>query len=394
MESKGCRTVTIKEIFPLFKGDEQANAIELVSLEEVGNCVVALKGLYQSGDRALFVEPDYCLPDIDLFRDYICPGGDPKKCRLGSKNRVRAIKFNLHKGDSNPVYSYGVLVSSVQVEEHTKLNLHDVSIEWDKRLGIEKWEEPETFRDGSGKVVTCEFPQEMYKTDEENINNLVNDILFPVYLIGTEKIDGGSITIWYKNGKSGIASRKQGRPLTYIKVVGYRKPNIFHKLLTKLTKGKYMFNGKILKLAESDDKFVVVGKPYLELLTGYCRENGRNLALRGELVGKGCKGSGNRNNPKAKEESHIELFGIDDYNSNAVKIEYDSARLIAQELRIPFVKEYFQKTFETKEEIFNACQKIFDAEKESGRIIEGIVLRNVSGKFSTKLMNLDYDSTK
>ena len=52
MEGKGCRTVTIKKIFPLFKGEEQANAIELVSLEEVGNCVVALKGLYRSGDRA------------------------------------------------------------------------------------------------------------------------------------------------------------------------------------------------------------------------------------------------------------------------------------------------------------------------------------------------------
>ena len=56
--------------------------------------------------------------------------------------------------------------------------------------------------------------------------------------------------------------------------------------------------------------------------------------------------------------------------------------------------EYFQRTFETKEEIFDTYQKIFDAKKENGRIIEGLVLRNVSGKFSMKLMNLDYDSTK
>ena len=394
MENKGCRVVTIKEIFPLFKGEEQANAIELVSLEEVGNCIVALKGLYQSGDKALFVEPDYCLSDIELFREYICPAGDPKKCRLGSKNRVRAIKFNLHTGNGMPVYSYGVLVSAAQVEEQAKLNVNDSAIAWDTQLGIVKWEEPETFHGGGGKSVTCEFPQGMYKTDEENINNLINEIQFPVYLIGTEKVDGGSITIWYKDGKSGVASRKQGRPLMYQKIVGHRKPNLFHKLLTKLTKGRYRYDGRIIKLAESDDQFVVTGKPYLELLQEYCRNNGRHLALRGELVGKGCKGSGNSNNPKAKEESHIEFFGVDDYQHHTVKTEYHSARQIVSEMGMQFVKEYFQKNFETKEEIFAACQKIFDEEKENGRIIEGIVLRNLTGNFSMKLMNLEYDSRK
>jgi hypothetical protein len=286
------------------------------------------------------------------------------------------------------------MVPSGQVEAFAKVKLNDLSIDWDKEIGIVKWEEPETFSDGGGKVVTSEFPQGMYKTDEENINNLVNDIQFPVFLIGTEKIDGGSLTIWYKNGQSGICSRKQGRPLTYNKIVGYRKPNFFHQFLTKLTKGRYRYDGRIIQLAESDDKFVVIGKPYLELLTNYCRKNGRNLALRSELVGKGNKGSGNPKNPKAKEESHIELFGVDDYTQNTVRLDYNEARRIADELGIPYVKEYFQKTFETKEDIFETCQKIFDAEKETGRIIEGIVLRNPSGNFSMKLMNMFYDSTK
>ena len=394
MENRGCRVVTIKEIFPLFKGEEQANVIELVSLEEVGNSIVTQKGLYRSGDRALFVEPDFCLSDIDLFKEYICPLGDPKKCRLGSKNRVRAIKFNLHTGDGNPVYSYGVLITDAQVESYTKLKISDDSIDWDKQLGIVKWEEPEAFYGAGGKAVTCDFPNEMYHTDEENINNLINDIKFPSFFIGTEKVDGSSITIWYKNGKSGIASRKQGRPLIYKKIVGYRKPTIFHKFLTKLTKGKYRYDGRIIKLSESDDHFVTVGKPYLELLTKYCEQNGCHLALRGELVGKGCKGSGNSNNPKSKEESHIEFFGIDDYTHSTVRMVYDKVETITGELGLQLVKEYFRRTFDTKEEIFNACQKIFDEEKENGRIIEGIVLRNLTGTFSTKLMNLEYDSRK
>ena len=150
----------------------------------------------------------------------------------------------------------------------------------------------------------------------------------------------------------------------------------------------------IIKYSESDDHFVTVGKPHLELLIKHCQENGCQLALRGELVGKGCKGSGNSNNPKAREESHIELFGVDDYSKNTVKMEYAAARLIAEKLGMLYVKEYFQKTFETKEELFDTCQKIFNEEKENGRIIEGIVLRNPTGNFSMKLMNLEYDSRK
>ena len=386
---KGCKVVTIKEITPLFKGEEQANSIELVSLEEIGNQIVAQKGLYIPGEKALFIQPDFCLSDIPLFQEYICPFGDPKKCRLGSKYRVRAIKFNLHTGNNNPVYSYGVLAQSSDVQKHTNMALSD-DTDYDKLLGIVKWEEPESFQSG-GKVVSCPFPSAMYHTDEDNINNVINDIKFPVYLIGTEKCDGSSITIWYKGGKSGIASRKLGRPLTYQKVVGHKKPCIFIRFLKLFG---YKYDGKIIETVESDDQFVVSGKPYLETLIKYCEQNGCNLALRGELVGKGSKGSGNPNNPKAKEEKHVEFFGIDDYTANTVRFEYEKMRNVAGEMGLQVVKEYFQKTFESKEEIFDTCQEFFDKEQEEGRIIEGIVLRNPAGSFSVKLMNMLYDSKK
>ena len=386
---KGCKIVTIKEIIPLYKGEEQANAIELVSLEEIGNQIVAQKGLYKSGDKALFIQPDFCLSDTALFQEYISPGGDPKKCKLGSKNRVRAIKFNLHTGNNNPVYSYGILVNSADIKEHTKLELNSEA-DYDALLGIVKWEEPEPFH-GGGKVASIPFPSGMYQTDEENINNVINDIQFPANLIGTEKCDGSSITIWYKGGKYGIASRKLGRPLTYKKVVGKKEPNVFIKLLTIFG---YKYDGSIVETVESDDQFVVAGKPHLEKLIKYCEQNGCHLALRGELVGKGCKGSGNSNNPKAKEESHIEFFGIDNFNHGTVKFEYDKMQSIANELGLQLVKEYFQKTFDSKEELFETCQAIFDKELEGKRIIEGIVLRNPEGTFSVKLMNLLYDSKK
>ena len=384
---KGCRIVTIKEMLPLFKGEEPANAIELVSLVEIGNQIVAQKGLYKSGDKALFIQPDYCLSDIPIFQEYITPGGDPKKCRLGSKYRVRAIKFNLHTGNNAPVYSYGILVNENDLKNHG-FPLLDIS---DETLGIVKWEEPEPSVGGGKQGATAPFPSIMYQTDEENINNIINDIKFPVLLIGTEKVDGSSITIWFKNGRSGIASRKLGRPLSYKKITGYKKPNIFHKFLKLFG---YKHDEKIIELVESDDQFVVAGKPFLKLLEDFCSKNVVELALRGELVGKGAKGSGNPNNPKAKEERHIEFFGIDDYSSFAAKLPYDDVKKYAEQLGLQMVKEYFQETFNNKEEIIDACQKIFDEEQETGRLIEGIVLRNPSQTFSVKLMNMLYDSKK
>ena len=45
--NKPVQIVTIKNRIPLYKGEEKANAIEIVELEEVGYELVAGKGLYQ-----------------------------------------------------------------------------------------------------------------------------------------------------------------------------------------------------------------------------------------------------------------------------------------------------------------------------------------------------------
>jgi hypothetical protein len=89
--------LTVKNKIPLFKGEEQANSIEIIQLEEVGFEVVSQKDLYQIGDKAVYIQPDYCLSDISLFESFLRP--TKGSCKLGSNNRIRAIKFNLHKGD-------------------------------------------------------------------------------------------------------------------------------------------------------------------------------------------------------------------------------------------------------------------------------------------------------
>ena len=68
--------VTIKNKIPLFKDEEKANRIELIQFEENGFEVVSQKDLYKIGDKAIYIQPDYCVSDISLFDVFIRPNGD------------------------------------------------------------------------------------------------------------------------------------------------------------------------------------------------------------------------------------------------------------------------------------------------------------------------------
>jgi hypothetical protein len=115
--------VTIKNKIPLYKGDEQANSIEVIELEEVGFELVANKTLYQIGDKAVYIQPDYCVSDIPLFESFIRPNGNESKSMLGKieglPRRIRAKKFTLSKEpNGDPVYSNGILLLYYEVQEY------------------------------------------------------------------------------------------------------------------------------------------------------------------------------------------------------------------------------------------------------------------------------------
>lgn len=383
--------VTIKSKKALFKGEEKALSIELVELEEVGYTLVAQIGLYQIGDKAVFIQPDYSLPDIKLFESFHRPGGDPKKSLLGSNGRIKAKKFNLHIGDGLPVYSYGILLPLIGIHDYIS-STHKRSFDFTKDddltklLGVTKWEEPDD-RSGSGVKggQSRPFPQGMYRTDEENINNLWNNIKYPILLVGTEKIDGSSITLYYKDGKAGICSRNLDKPLNITKIIGFRQKTFLEKLM--------FWTNPDLKLyqeMESDSDFVKIGKPYLDKLVAYCKQNNQSIALRGELNGKGLKGSGNKNNPSTKLEPNIIFYGMDYYNDTTIKAPealFDS--LVTHYLGFNRCKVVFNKQFNSKEELLEECNTYF-----KDNLIEGIVVRTTDSSFSAKIMNLEYDSKK
>jgi len=395
--------VTIKNKIPLFKSEEKAEKIELIQLEENGFELVSQKDLYQIGDKAVYIQPDYCLSDIPLFEGFIRPNGDESKSMLGKvgglPRRIRAKKFNFHRGDGNSVYSNGILLPIGEIKAYLDRKLNPFVKFLDKKgdflpdynlseaLEITKYEEPEN-NSGSGVKggSSIAFPQGIIRTDEENFNNLVHHVekLLPTRLIGKMKIDGSSITLWCKDGKSGIASRNLGKPLTIKRVIGRRKKTL---LETILFWKKPDLN--IYEEVECDSDFVKYGKPYLDKLIEYCDEYKVNLVLQGELCGKGMKGSGNKNNPTAKEPTDIIFFNVCKYENQSIKLSEEDFNLYANALELKTPELYFNKIFTTIEEIKQECESVFKSE-----LIEGIVLRDENHNFSCKFMNNEYDSKK
>ena len=387
--------VIIKNKIPLYKGDEQANSIEVIELEEVGFELVANKTLYQVGDKAVYIQPDYCVSDIPLFESFIRPDGQEHRSMLGKveglPRRIRAKKFTLSKEpNGDPVYSNGILLPYSEVVDYVgALILENVDLT--KKLGITKYEEPDPVSKSGLRSGQTEgkFPEGIYKTDEENINNLWNHIEkkigYPITLVGTEKVDGSSITIGVtpKIPEGFICSRNLRKKLTIKKVTGRRTKKWYEKLMFWTNPDLNLYTE-----VENDDDFVKYGKPYLDLLI----DSGEtNLIFRGELNGGKLKGSGNKNNPASKEQPNIKFFGIDEINDygEAEKVPYLLFKTECEKAGIPLVKEVFNKEFNSKEELLAECNNYFKT-----NMIEGIVVRTLDSKFSAKIMNLHYDSMK
>ena len=382
--------VTIKEKIQLYKGEEPANAIELLEIVEYGYELISAKDRFQVGDKALLVEPDYNLPDTEFWKDWTAPGGDPKKSKLGSHNRIRAVKFNLHRGDGMPVYSNGILLSIEEVEKSTGRKVltqikwtDEIATQVASEFGIYKYEAPERTKGNTGQTgASRDFPVGLYKSDEPNINKY--NFPFPIQLVGSEKLDGSSITIYVKDGKGGICSRNLEKPLTYFKKTGFDKS--WRAWFWSL----FGYDRATYTEIESDSEFVKVGKPYLDKLVEYCNERKLSVALRGELVGQGASnGSGNKNNPHSKVEPTIYFYGADWFFSNAERMTHEDYINLVVALGFQHPTIVFNQVLESREDLLKACENYF-----SNNMIEGIVVRSLDGKWSAKCMNLEYDSRK
>ena len=412
LENQSVQIVTIKNLIPLWKKDEPANSIELVQFEELGFEVVSQKDLYKIGDKAVFINPDYCLSDIPLFDSFLRPNGDPSKCKLGKNNRIRAIKFNFHRGDGIQVFSQGVLLPFKEVDdyatEHLKHNSYLLEPTLAEILGITKYEAQE---ESSGHVnggSSAAFPKGMYVTDEVNIEKLWSHVSYPLQCTMTEKEDGSSITIYFNNNDQGIASRKLKKPLWLEKTI-YAKTFTFRQKVLKFF-GFKVTPSKEQVYVKNDSDFVTYGESYYHALLDHGDQlNPNGLALRGELRGRGLTGSGNKNNPAKDLDPDVVFYGADDYSTGvterlpnetfyyiinalneACQKDSDYEDSDYEDVVFKTTKIAFQGVVNSKEEIQQIARDYFANHK-----VEGLVIREdkVTG-FSAKIMNPEYDAKK
>lgn len=387
VEIKPVQICTVKAKKVLYKDGEPAERIEQIVLEENDFTLVAQKDLYEVGSKVFYIQPDFNLPDSELFDGFIRPFGDPKKSILGSHNRIRAKKFSFLTEEGNIIYSIGIMLPIEDVKKfHPKIDLNKDLAE---QIGVYKRPSDEGSNGSSGKVNGgYEFPSGFYKTDETNILNVVKRMEFPKRYIGSLKADGSSITLFYENEfKKGVVSRSLVRPFKIKKNKGLRKPTFFEKI-------KKFFGYKVdlreFDMVENDDKFLTLGKPYFDKIEEYCFQNHIQLAFRGEAYGSRWGGSGNKNNPHFNKEEGILFFGVDKIDSGiTLKLGDADFKRITDDLGFERVPLVFDQVFETKEELFGMCDTYFKT-----NLIEGIVIRDEDSKFSAKYMNPEYDSKK
>jgi len=160
--------VTVYALIPIYKESNEANSIQVARVknskgEELQYDIIVGKGLWNIGDKGIYVQPDYCLPFTKHFLEYTQPNGDPAKSKLGKKNRVKAIKFNFaFKNDDGPIYSNGVLLpmnKELEVLIKSSKNLME-------DLQVTKYISEDGLDSSQKKEDDEDFPSFLYHTDE------------------------------------------------------------------------------------------------------------------------------------------------------------------------------------------------------------------------------------
>lgn len=412
----------IEKIIPIFKNGIEAQNICVIKLYNLGWDIVVQKGLYKINDEAYFIQPDFCLSDIALFDSFIRPGGELNKSKLGKNNRIRAIKFNFQfEGKTDPIFSFGILLPKTEVDKFIKrdCDVEDIT----EILGITKYEEPESA--GSG-LVSGGKPLFLYTTDEDNIMNQKSHVSrlcngnteFGI----TIKRDGSSFTQYFRKNEetfyTGICSRNLEKKLeqSYVSEYVDSNGNTYHKYINPETKIKGWFcdslnDFKTDKELENNDSFTTikteVKDSWIDLShksglfengMKYCIDNDVQLVFRAEIFGQGLKGSGNKSNPDSNSKQTLCVFGIDRLETGfSVRQhfgdEYNIVK-VCEDLNLEYTKSIFVKP-NSFDELIEICNKIFEEEKQKGRIIEGVVIRTkYSNECSVKYLSPEYDSKK
>ena len=322
--------VTIKPITAI-KPIEGADRIVGYEIDN-GWIVVDQKDAYNIGDMVVFLEIDSWVPTE--MAPFLSKGKEPRVYNgiRGEKLRTVKLRGQVSQGLILPLSNFPLLEN---VPEDTDLA---------ELLGVTKWEAPIPAC-LSGRV-RGNFPSKIRKTDQERCQNLWNKIPRNLDYEVTVKIDGSSMTAYYdvnsdKEDKFGVCSRN----LDLFETEG----NSFWDMANKLN--------------------------LREKMVAY----GRNIAIQGELWGRGING-----NWEGCPEHHFNVFDIWDID-NQCYLGSEERMKVVSDLGLEHTPVLCIRKFD-----FETLQEALDW-TEGPSIInpirEGTVWKSVDGTFSFKIIS-------
>lgn len=316
----------VNEILPI----EGADFIELVRVD--GWQTICKKGEFKVGSLGLYFEVDSFLP-IDERYEFLRKSSFRK---LENKEGFRLKTMKL-KGQ----WSQGLLLPLTIFPEIENI---DFEADYSELLNVTKYEPP--LPSQLTGIAKGNFPSFIRKTDEERIQNL------PAYFDGklrwklfeaSEKIDGSSMTVYFRDGDFGVCSRN-------------------------------------IDLKEDDQNSFWVITNELDLRK-ILSEYGRNIAIQGELAGPGIQ-----KNRLKLDSLRFFIFNVWDIDQHRYMTPYERFIFLNKDLKIYDKSKEIWHVPVLDEEIFifNECQDMKSLLERSERksivnpkvMLEGIVYKS------------------
>jgi RNA ligase (TIGR02306 family) len=313
---------------------EGADLIQATRVD--GWVCVTKKGEFNLGDNGVYFEIDSFLPGTDNRYSFLEKNFITWNSKLGARLRTMKLRGQISQGLFLPMSSFPELSNANVGDDVTEV------------LGIEKWEPPIPTQ--LAGEVTGKMRSVIPVTDEERIQNLVCEIATKIAgktFEKTIKLDGTSMTVFNQNGESGVAGRNWE--------MRESEANTLWRVARKN------------KLIES---LVALGK---------------NIALRGELIGEGI------------QENNEKITGNEFYLFNIWDI--DEGKYLSPEARDVLVtklidlganiKQVPDEGFITFSEnvTIDDILALADGKSLFAKNREGIVFKRIDGKFSFKAIS-------
>ena len=349
MERKLASLQHIREILPI----EGADMIEL-AIVNAWKVVVAKSVGHKVGDLVVYCEIDSFLPIQEEYE--FLRKSSYKKLAYGSEGfRLKTIKL---KGQISQGLILPLSVLLTKITGPISLQEGD---DVSDILGIVKYDPPVPAN--LAGIAKGNFPGFIRKTDEERVQNLEKDyekMKASRYYV-TEKLDGSSSTFYIRDGEFGICSRNlelaEPEPFVPGEVIGEdgisrpKKENSFWKFANDTG------------------------------LKNRMRDQERNFAIQGELIGEGIQG-----NPYKIKGQTVKFFNVFNIDTQ----EYESFEEFVNTIKsmnldiVPVLDSDFQLP-ETIDELLAYSEGKSILEPAAER--EGVVIRSLDRKISFKAIS-------